>query len=81
MKFLTGGPSDVVDIFNSFSGEWSTASLSVARKFLCATSLPDRGLAFVAGGLQDPGAPPLVKISMSQYRFVADAIPRVLPAS
>jgi hypothetical protein len=42
----------VVDIFNVTSGTWSTAaqSLSVARYYLAATSLPNLGVAIFAGG-------------------------------
>jgi hypothetical protein len=41
---------NAVDIFNAISGKWSTATLSVARMNLAATSLPDQGLAIFAGG-------------------------------
>jgi hypothetical protein len=43
-------PSSVVDIFNVTSGTWSTAALSQARGYLAATSLPNAGVAFFAGG-------------------------------
>ena len=43
-------PVNTVDIFNATSGVWSTAALSVARQYLPATSLPNHGLALVAGG-------------------------------
>jgi hypothetical protein len=43
--------SAAVDIFNASSGRWSTASLSVARAGLAATSLPKQGLAIFAGEL------------------------------
>jgi hypothetical protein len=39
-----------VDIFNVTSGAWSAAALSVARRSLAATSLPNLGLAIFAGG-------------------------------
>lgn len=42
--------SAVVDIFNVTANTWSTAVLSIARQYLAATSLPDHGIAFVAGG-------------------------------
>ncbi len=42
--------SNAVDIFDARSGRWSTATLSVGRRFLAATSLPDQGLAIFAGG-------------------------------
>ncbi len=42
--------SNAVDIFNVTSGAWSTANLSVARTGLAATSLPNVGVAFFAGG-------------------------------
>jgi hypothetical protein len=45
-----GGYSNTADIFNVTSGAWSTASLSVARQYLAATSLPDLGVAIFAGG-------------------------------
>ncbi len=41
---------NTVDIFNARSGVWSTAALSVARQWFVATSLPNDGLAFFAGG-------------------------------
>jgi hypothetical protein len=44
------GYSNAVDIFNVTSGAWSTAVLSAARWFLAATSLPNHGVAFFAGG-------------------------------
>ena len=43
-------PSNVVDIFNGITGTWSTAVLSVARRELAATSLPNHGLAIFGGG-------------------------------
>ena len=43
--------SNVVDIFNVTSGAWSTATLSVAREGLAATSLPNLGVAIFAGGV------------------------------
>jgi hypothetical protein len=48
--------SNVVDIFNGSSGLWSTAVLSqshdiAGRYDLSATSLPNQGLAFFAGGV------------------------------
>jgi len=42
--------SNTVDIFNATSGSWSTAALSVARCWLAAASLPESGLAIIAGG-------------------------------
>ncbi len=42
--------SDVADIFDVWSGRWSTAALSMARSYLAATSLPSQGLAIFAGG-------------------------------
>jgi hypothetical protein len=42
--------SNVVDIFDATTGNWSTAVLSVARYLLAATSLPNQGLAIFAGG-------------------------------
>jgi hypothetical protein len=41
---------NTVDIFNATSGLWTTATLSVARYGLAATSLPNDGLAIFAGG-------------------------------
>jgi hypothetical protein len=45
-----GGLFNAVDIFNVTSGAWSTAALSVARRDLAATSLPNHGVAIFAGG-------------------------------
>ena len=51
MPCAVGGiNSNVVDIFNVASGAWSTATLSVARVGLAATSLPNLGVAIFAGG-------------------------------
>ena len=50
-------PSKVVDIFSAAAGTWSAANLSEARLFLAATSLPNYGLAFFAGGLCKPSTP------------------------
>jgi hypothetical protein len=41
----------IVDIFQATSRMWSIAQLSVARRFLAATSLPNQGLAIFAGGI------------------------------
>jgi hypothetical protein len=41
-------PSNVVDLYNSASGTWSTAQLSVARGYLAATSVGN--VAIFAGG-------------------------------
>jgi hypothetical protein len=51
MRALADGSSasNTVDIFNAISGSWSTATLSVARLNLAATSLPNQGLAIFAG--------------------------------
>jgi hypothetical protein len=43
-----GGFSNAVDLYNSASGTWSTAQLSVARSMLAATSVGN--LAIFAGG-------------------------------
>ena len=40
--------SNAVDLYNSASGTWSTAQLSVARSFLAATSVGN--VAIFAGG-------------------------------
>lgn len=39
-----------MDIFNGATGSWSTAALTKPRFWLAATSLPNQGLAFFAGG-------------------------------
>ena len=43
-----GGYSNAVDLYNSASGTWSTAQLSVARSSLAATSVGN--VAIFAGG-------------------------------
>ncbi len=43
-----GGFSNAVDLYNTASGTWSTAQLSVARYHLAATSVGN--VAFFAGG-------------------------------
>jgi hypothetical protein len=50
MPCAAGGNFNVTDIFNVTSGAWSTAALSVARRDLAATSLPNLGVAIFAGG-------------------------------
>ena len=44
---------NVVDLFNVFTGAWSTAQLSVARRFLAATSAGN--VAIFAGGMTQGG--------------------------
>ncbi len=39
MRAAAGGYSNVVDLYNSTTGVWSTAQLSVARRYLAATSV------------------------------------------
>ena len=48
MRATAGGVSNAVDVYNSATGAWSTAQLSVARYFLAATSVGK--LAMFAGG-------------------------------
>ncbi len=45
----SGGLSNVVDLYDSRTGRWSTAQLSQARNSLSATSVGT--VAFFAGGL------------------------------
>ena len=49
------GYSNAVDIYDATSGRWTTASLSVARGGLAATSLPKQGFAMFAGGITGLG--------------------------
>ena len=44
-----GGYSNVVDLYDSGTGRWSTAQLSQARRFLSATSVG--AVAIFAGGV------------------------------
>ncbi len=50
MRVTAGGyeNSNAVDLYNSASGTWSTAQLSVARNYLAATSVGN--VAIFAGG-------------------------------
>jgi hypothetical protein len=49
MRFTAGGgSSNAADLYNSASGTWSTAQLSVARYYLAATSVGN--VAIFAGG-------------------------------
>ena len=49
MRFAAGnGLSNAVDLYNSASGTWSTAQLSVTRYFFAATSVGN--VAIFAGG-------------------------------
>ncbi len=51
-----GGPSlTAVDLYNSVSGTWSTAELSVERDGLRVTSVGN--VAIFAGGMADNGNP------------------------
>jgi hypothetical protein len=45
---VDGSRSNVVDLYNSASGKWSTAQLTVARTYISATSVGN--LAIFAGG-------------------------------
>jgi hypothetical protein len=45
---------DDVDVYNSTTGAWSTARLSVARAFIAATSVGN--VAIFAGGQENGGA-------------------------
>ena len=54
--YASGGAVNNVDIYNGATGSWKFAFLSVARSLLVATSLPEHGLAFFAGGLGAPFA-------------------------
>jgi hypothetical protein len=47
---LGGKLSNVVDLYNSATGAWSTAQLSVARYYLAATSVGN--VALFGGGTQ-----------------------------
>jgi hypothetical protein len=48
MRDTAGGASNAVDLYNSTTGAWSTAQLSVARSYLAATSVGN--VAIFAGG-------------------------------
>lgn len=56
------GASDRVDIYNGFTGAWTTAVLSLARSFLSAVALPTQGLLVFAGGRTTMGASSRVDI-------------------
>lgn len=43
-------PTNAVDIFNAIGNYWTTAQLSTLSSSLTATSLPDQGFVFFAGG-------------------------------
>ena len=57
MRAFTGAIFDVVDLYNSATGAWSTARLSVARSRLAATSVGNTAL-FAGGGLHLPNELP-----------------------
>ena len=48
MRATAGGTSNAVDVYNSATGAWSTAQLSVARVALSAASVGN--VAIFAGG-------------------------------
>jgi hypothetical protein len=56
------GASDRVDIYNGYTGAWTTAVLSLARSFLSAVALPTQGLLVFAGGRTTTGASSRVDI-------------------
>ena len=47
-RATAGGPFNVVDVYNSATGAWSTAQLSVERNYLAAASVGN--VALFAGG-------------------------------
>ena len=55
-----GGPVNVVDLYDSGTGRWSTAQLSQARYDLSATSVGT--VAIFAGGDQGPQGSKLLMI-------------------
>ena len=52
--FTSGGRSNAVDVYNSATGTWSTAQLSLAREIIAATSVGGVAL-FVGGYAQSKG--------------------------
>jgi hypothetical protein len=48
MRFIAGAGASNVDLYDSASGTWSTAQLSVARFMIAATSVGN--VAIFAGG-------------------------------
>ncbi len=52
MVVSDSGKFNVVDLYNSASGTWSTAQLSIARRNLAATSVGSVAI-FAGGGLGD----------------------------
>jgi len=46
---------DVVDIYHANNNSWTTAKLSVARDTFTASSLPEQGIVFFAGGYGNRG--------------------------
>ncbi len=57
MRAFAGAVFDAVDLYNSVTGTWSTAQLSVARSRLAATSVGNMAL-FAGGGLHAPNEVP-----------------------
>ena len=51
MRFTAGNASNAVDLYNSATGTWSTAQLSVARGYLAAASVGN--VALFAGGVNN----------------------------
>ena len=64
LTHVTAVESDVVDLYNSATGAWSTAQLSLARSGIAATSVGS--MALFAGG----GAHICVKVANFQYLSV-----------
>ena len=73
MSFHAVVNTDAVDLYNSASGTWSTARLSVARRFLAATSVGN--VAIFAGGLQgDCSLTPFVEGLLFVLMSVGDGV-------
>jgi hypothetical protein len=53
MRATAAGASNAVDLYNSATGAWSTARLSVARYDLVAASVGN--VAIIAGGFPNGG--------------------------
>jgi hypothetical protein len=58
MRATADGSANVVDLYNSSTGAWTTAQLSVARGFLAAASVGN--VALFAGGTLVTGASALL---------------------
>jgi len=64
-------PLNAVDIYNVNTNSWSTAKLSVARYDIAAASLPNQGLIYFAGGVNNSVVAPFqFSLTLTQTQII-----------